>query len=334
VSPQAAHCPREDFDVILDYLEVFHKVAALLLRPNTLTSLNQLAKRLRLPDDQVTRAMARLTARFQCELVVKHNRRLVLTEHGERIARIADQLFTAATTDCEAPEVLAFDVEPALAETVLPPALTDFLSAWGGLVAVRIGRPDSDPAVLRERLANGTVSFGLGFSDGETSASTEILAPSFPWVGLLPSTHPLGGAENGLPPELLAKADRVFVPGDERSLAVLSDVLHAIPSVRRIECESASAVRAMVAAGLGIGLDLDLGQISAAQPDGLRRVSLQGVRPEQIALFLPRKADTLSEAALSLVSAIKRVVTAPPEPQREPTPVADEPSANAELVSA
>lgn len=307
--------------------ETLRKTADILRRSNNIASWKQLSIRLRLSEDDVVRAIKRLEAYFRSPLVVKQaDRRLALSGPGERIARIVEQLDRAAHSESDDAETLAIDADMTLAGSVLPFALPDFFSVFGGgLVALRVGRLDPDPAVLQGRLANGTISFALGFSDDDPPASAEVLEPPFPWVALLPANHPLGSVPDGLAPESLAREDRVFVP-DERSIAARSGALHAVPPSRRIECESVAVVRAMVAGGLGVGLALDFSRVSTGRPDGLRCVPLVGVEPERIAVFLPRKTGALSEAAQSLITAIKRVVTAPPEPPREPAPVAAEPA--------
>ena len=297
---------------MLDDLTLFHLLAERLVRsPAAYTSLCQLSKRLRLSDDKVRRTLGRLEEHCNAKLIGMQNRCLALTVCGQRLHTLVKSLDALADPErANGPlEIVTLAVDNFLAESLVPRALTAFLSAWGGLASVRLC--PLCPASLNEQFANRDLDFALGWREAEPRSAQLPLDARFPWVVLTPLTHPLTEGTDTLEPSALARVERLFVPAEERCMAALADVFRAMPPARRIECDSFHTVRAMVAAGHGLGIGLEMIHQVKNDTQQVQHFPLRGIAAEQAAIFLPRKTEKLSEAARTLITALQQAVTAP-----------------------
>jgi DNA-binding transcriptional LysR family regulator len=141
-------------------LAVYRKLATPLTRPNHVASWGQLARMARVGDDRARRSLSKLTAHFSTDLIVSKDRRLVLTGAGKKLLQVADQL-TTLSEDAEE-EVLTVQIEPLLAQSLLPQALPDFFEVWS-YVQLRVCPLDSGS--VRQHIAEGGVTaFGVGIA--------------------------------------------------------------------------------------------------------------------------------------------------------------------------
>jgi DNA-binding transcriptional LysR family regulator len=285
---------------------IFFRLALLLLRPNaTVTSYLHAAKRLRIGDDKIRRAVLRLEEHFGRRLVNTGGRRLTLTALGTSVADAAgqfDALLNGVADD--GPESLVLDADPLLAVTVLALAFPDFFSVFADTVALVV--TGFDPIATPERLDNGAANLGLGWALGDGHASAVPLGVSVPWVVILPPDHPFSKRE--VPLGGIGSFDRVFFPADERSLAATATALQPLPAGRRVGCPSVAAVLAAVESGSGVGL---VPWVPWQPAPALRTIPVAEIEPDRPAVFLPRRGADLTEAAGSLRTILLRVAAEP-----------------------
>ena len=167
---------------------------------------------------------------------------------------------------------------------------------------LRVGPLDG---TARKNVADGLISFAIDAAeDGETVPAAEALGPKLPWVLLVPKTHVLGELQGTVSSEQVRVHGRVFLSSLAAANPSVEAFLAGVPAAARIECDG---VREMVAAGLGVGIALDLyGNRDDAR---LTKLTLEKTEPAQIRFVLPRRGTTaISEPKQSLVDAIRKAV--------------------------
>jgi DNA-binding transcriptional LysR family regulator len=86
------------------------------------------------------------------------------------------------------------------------------------------------------------------------------LEPGLRWSVLAPASgHPLSHSSGPVTANRLAGC-RVILPPKASVLPDLPSILSQVPPASRVLADSAYSVRAMVEAGVGVGLDLDFGE--------------------------------------------------------------------------
>lgn len=312
-------------------LDMLRMIAATLQRRGAaFSSLSQVAKRIRVGDDNLRRSCSRLEDYLQTRLFVTQVGKLVLTPPAAALADLAgrlDALREGVFAD-DGPEPLVIDAAGVLADTLLPLALPDLFAASADTLRCEV-RP-LDPVATPERLDNGETHLALGWAEGGGGA--EVLDAEARWVAVLPRGHAFTKREVGA--DEMAAFHRVFVPGDDHSLAATASALRPVPAGCRVELPSVPAVLAAVGSGCGVGI---VPLLPWNPPPSFRSVPLAGVEPDRPAVFLPRRASDLTEAAGSLIAILKRVAAEPYLPPVPEVDAATESEASAEsapLVSA
>jgi DNA-binding transcriptional LysR family regulator len=319
---------------VLEDLQLYRTLTMPLGRPaSTFTSLLQVAKRLRVDDSKARRSLARVEEYMAQRLIVTEGRKLTLTPAGLRLSELAGQIedLRGGGITGDGPELFVIDAEPLLAELLLSMAFNDFISVFAESIQVHVTR--FDRGTISERLDSGAAHLGLGWADGEATKSVEVIDVPVPWVVVLPRDHSFSKRE--VPADGLAQFDRVFF-ADERTILATASALQAVPPGRRIECGSVSSVLAFVAAGCGgVGLVPSMPWSQTLSDPRLRAVPISGLEPEKVAIFLPKRSGSISEAGDSLRTILKRVAL---EPQQNseivPAETNDDVTEARELVAA
>ena len=305
----------------MTHLDNLHRLLQPLLdERNHVVGFTHLAKLARVAEAKGRRDLAEVEEWIGGKVVTTQNRRLVLTAWGNELARLLGDLdgLRSRVLAGSRTEVLAVDCEPALA-SLLARALPDVFAAFGD--SVRLEVQPFDAVTLRERLDTCSGTLGLGWC-AEENAATVALPGKVRWVVLFPDAYPAGKRE--VTPADLATLPRVFVAGEDARDPSLAPVLGAIPAARLVTLPWSGAVLSAVRDGSGAGLARAL---PWEPPSRSPAVPLAGVEALRPALFLPRKAAAVTEAASTLIAALKRCAA---EPYTPPVLVADADPALAE----
>ncbi len=233
-------------------------------------------------DDKLDRAIKRVEAYYRTRLIeLSDNHRLTLTSAGRRFMMLTGQLSLLADQEDMPTETVAIQADPDVAAAILPAALPAFLEMWGGLVQLRVGPLDGS---VRKNIADGLTSFAIDLAeDGETVPEAEAIRP-LPWVAWVPKAHALDELHGSVSSDEVRVHGRVFLSSMAAADPSVSAFLAGIPAAGRIEIQ---AVRELVAAGLGVGIDLDL---HGNQDDArLTKLTLENTEPGRLRFVLPRR---------------------------------------------
>lgn len=274
---------------------------------NHVVGFTHLAKLARVPEARGRRDLADAEEWLGGKVVATQNRRLLLTQSGNELARLLGDLDALrsrvlAGSRCE---VLAVDCEPALAP-LLARSFPDVFAAFGDSVRVEV--QPFDGVTLRERLEAVPGSLGLGWCL-EENATTLPLSGKARWVTLIPEGHPVPKREVAAAD--LASFPRLFVSGEDERDPALASLLAIVPPTRRVTLPHSGAVIAAVLEGAGAGLARAL---PWEPPFDCTAVPLTGVEAPRPALFITRKTSSLTEAASTLIAALKRRAAEPYPP--------------------
>jgi DNA-binding transcriptional LysR family regulator len=163
-----------------------------------------------------------------------------------------------------------------------------------------------DPETVVPAIRTGTVAFAVGW-EGD-AVGGERLDSGLPWTLLVPLGSTLAGSGSAVTAGDLA-AGRVFLPPRCLVAPHISALLEAVPPTKRVEVDSAHAARAMVAAGLGVCLDIDFGLHPLGALEPWVRRPIEGLQPEHLCLIQPRNPDELLYApAQTLIGSLRRVL--------------------------
>lgn len=283
-------------DELIEYLHV----VAPLMRPNhKFTSLMQLFRATRAQDDKARRVLGRMSEAYGVDSLLElKGRRFTLTEIGKEVYLAAEHLVAIGMPKPDAMnEVVTVEVAPEIDPLFLAQPLTRFFEEWAGLVAVKIHPLDAEG--VRTNISSGLTSFGVGLAEADGSSGCALLPSPAVWTAVVPHDHPLG-AEKSVTAGQLATY-RVFVPAmfAER----LSPHLAAVGTTNQVVVPTAEAVRVSAVCNLGVGLDLDFGATGLSVSPV--RVPVLDLPPVPFGLYLPRKPECLSEAALYLLDLLK-----------------------------
>ncbi len=266
-------------------LDVSVRVLKRLAGPHTIRSWSVIAKRERLTDDQVTRALARAAELVGGDLTEVRDNRLVPTALGHEFYKAVEPVLHLGQE--ETIEVLTVAVTPAVDPALVARAVIAFSKEWGRLVGFKLA---VFAAGVREAVESEQSAFGI--VDGSEGTETdEPLNATVPLVALIPYGHRLAGAGGPLDADHFSPSDRVFFPS--RMAEPLSPLLTRVPAVNRIAVECPQTLRVLVETGGGIGFEyarLDRG-------DTFARVPVLGVPPLALGLVLPRKRERLTAPA-------------------------------------
>jgi DNA-binding transcriptional LysR family regulator len=312
---------------LFEVLSVFVLCATFLRGPNrSFASLNQVARRASVTDDKLRRAIAALSREARDPLVEVKGRRLVLTTIGDNLLSQAERLLATCRgqTEHDDVEVMAVAVADDIEPEIVTNAVRDFFKEWETFpLTLRIQR--LDPETMAEAIRSGSIAFAVGWEgDENTGCSIERLEPGASWRVLVPLNHELASQDKPVTMANLVNC-RIFLPSSVIvSAHRLASSLVASPSVNRVEVDSKHTVRTIVAAGLGVGLDLEFGTDSNGSSESFRRLPLVGLDPEHLCLYLPKNPSELSEPAKFLIASIRdaiRDASLPPIPSLDELPL-------------
>lgn len=286
----------------LEELGMFVELVKPLTKPtHSCTSLNQLARWGRIQEDKARRTISRMAEAVGDPLLEVRGRRYCLTAVGQELRSCGERLLAVGRAGGEAAvgEALTVEVSPGIDADVLTDPLRNFFREWAGLVAVKL--VPLDPEGIKQNLATGVTAFALAFVSEDGDSGTLHLEQPARWSLLVPASHPLADRDGPVTDVHLNPAEQVFVPATlaDHADACLRSLRHPNPVV----VPSAESVRALVAAGLGVGADLDFGVHN--DPEPFVRLSLASVAPVHLGLVLPRKVQALPEVAKALIDLIK-----------------------------
>lgn len=284
----------------LDEISQFIELVRPLMKPNhTVTSLGQLSRWARLQDDKARRVLARMSEACGGDSLVElRGRKYALTSVGKELVLAGERLIAVGQQDSGAfGEVVTVEVAPEIDPLFLADPLGRFLDEWAGLAAVKLLPLDTEG--VRTNVASGITSFGLGFAEADGSSGCALLERPVPWVVVVHPEHPLAERQTVSPDQLASH--RVFAPAEfaER----VSQSLARTGSASLVVLPTSDAVRVAARRNLGVGLDLDFGVVDDSDP--FVRIPLAELPPLRLGLFLPRKAEALSEAAKFLLDLLK-----------------------------
>jgi DNA-binding transcriptional LysR family regulator len=288
----------DPMDLIADLFEP-------LTRPNHgITSVAQLCKIKRIPEDFGRRNVAKAEERFRGRLTQVENHRLTLNDKGRRVWNLALQERAVAENGEGAIETLTVECASYVAEaTFFTRAISEFVAAFGGLVRLRICNLEA--ASVRQNIAGHITDFALGLVDDDDGRSgIEPLEARVSAVLGIPVGHRL---QNGVGPVSgsdLQPEDRLFISPDALTLPGLHDWLQGVASGNRLEFDSHALIRRCAATGLGLGVSLCVD--GKEMTDGLKSRLLAGVNAQPLCFYLPRRAAELSEHATALVDVIRK----------------------------
>ncbi len=283
----------------LEELGQFVDLMRPLTRPNhSITSLGQLSRFARIQDDKARRVISRMAEACGGDpLVELKGRKYTLTATGRELVSAGERLIAVGRQQdaTHLSETLTVEISPEITPQFLTEPLDRFLEEWSGLITVRILPLDHE---LRTNLCAYT-AFGVGIVEADGSSGAALLERPIPWTVLVPGEHPLADQPTPIPAAELTNSGRVFVPAEFAE--TLAAGLVGGSSV--IIVPTGEAVRAAVAGRLGNGLDPDFG--CAGEPEPFFRLPTMGFKPLRIGIFLPRKPESMSEAAKCLLSLIR-----------------------------
>jgi DNA-binding transcriptional LysR family regulator len=297
---------REDVDIGV------RAIKRLAVPHHTLRSWLQVAKRERLTDDKLTRALARLTEFVGGALTEVRDNRLVPTTLGHDFCKAAEPLLNLGQG--ETIEVLAIGITPAVDPALVARAVIKFSRKWRELVGFKLA---VFPSGIREAVESDQAAFGI--ADGsELDEADERLKLTVPLVALLPDGHRLADACGLLDSDHFSPHDQVlFSP---RLAEPLGDVLGRVPAVNRVVVECPNTLHVLVENGAGIGFEY--AQPGRSGSGAITRVSVLGVEPLALGLVLPRKRERLTDPACYFLDVLRRA----PEPSLPTVPANDTPA--------
>ena len=262
---------------------------------HTFRSWSLLARRERLTDDKVIRALARSADLAGGDLTQLRENRIMPTPLGIQFRELAERLIDLGRSQPEPVEVIRLGVAPGIDGTLLARVAERFIAEWGGVVSLRLLTVADE---IRDALRTGAIHIGLAWTDAEPSEPDQRFEPGIPLVCLVPPGHRLADADGPVTAEHLMPADRLLQSPRAASFD-LGNFLDRVPPVNRqvIECH---AVHALVARGAWLGL-------AFAPPETLSGGScliraVDGIEPAKLGLYTPAK---LSEPAQFLADAIR-----------------------------
>ena len=305
--------PLKPFEVLVE------GVRPLTLPQHTVTSLALLARVTKIQPDLFKRTLTAFSEEFGGDpLVSLRERRYMLTPAGWKLFKLGNELLLLGRGEGgEQPsEVVTVEVAAAIDFRYLSDPIRSYHEEYGGLVTVKFVPYEAES--IRNNLTSGVTCFGLAFVDPEGASGASLLERPVPWSVIVPGEHTLADSPTPIPVEGLASSTRVFVPAE------FAETLTALVGrgSNTIILPTPEAVRAAVAAKLGVGLDLDFG--CYPDPEPFFRLPAAGVKSLRLGLYLPRKAESLTEAAKCLLDLI-RTPRKPAAPVLPATVVVDAP---------
>ena len=292
-----------------EVLAIYVAIGKVLSRPNhTISSLNQLARRIKITDDKIRRTINQYSVAVGDPLISNNGRFIAFTDAGLKFFEHAAQFLSSVNEipASESVEQLNVGVAPGIDQQMLTKPVATLLKEWNGAVALKL-HPLST-SVMRDSIMSGAIELGIGWKDGEQD-QTEVLEPLLPWHALVPLAHTLAKPAVDEPigaDQLGESADRVFVPGFGGGESHLDQFLCKVLPANRVEVDSPHTVRAMVSAGLGIGLDLDWGKKFVPESGSYSRRSVVGLEPEQLCLYLPKNAAKATQPATCMIDLLRQ----------------------------
>lgn len=296
-------------------------LAAPLTQPTQMiATFNHLARRSRMTDDALRRTLARLSEAVGGDpLVESKGRRLVLTALGHELYLIAQRLIAVTQggqAETETVESLKIAVAVGIDPRLLAVAAVRFLEVYQEMLALQF--ETLDPQTISEGIRSGTVAFAVVWEGDQLTPGGKRLEPGLRWSVLTPSSgHSLSNSREPVTAKRLAGC-RVILPPKALVSPELPRLLSQVPPARQVLADSAHCVRAMVEAGLGVGLDLDFGDATTNRKEPFCRLPIEGLAEEHICLYVPRQQTELSEPAGFLFTAFQdavRDLALPPIPQ-------------------
>jgi hypothetical protein len=292
-------------------LDVSCRVLKRVSTPNhPFRSWSQVAKRERLSDDKITRAMSRSAELAGGELTRICDNRIVPTDLGHAFRDAAEKLLALAGSQTESLEVIRVGIAPGIDPMTLTPAVARFTAEWGGVVTLQLCQISEG---MPEAVNAGSLAFAVAFEDECAADGDGRIEPALPLSVLIPDCHRLAGATAIDAAHFSPSTDLVFLaPG---VAAWASNLFARLPPARRVEVGCLATLGQLVADGRGLGAMFAHSTRSPAE--SFNRVPALGVEPRRLGLVLPRRQSAITEPTKALIVAIReaaRDVALPPLP--------------------
>jgi hypothetical protein len=283
-------------------------------------SWSQIAKRERLTDDKIARALSRSSDLAGGELTEVRDNRIVPTDLGAEFRDLVGRLLSLAGSQVEPVETVRVGLAPELDSAILVSAVARFTEKWGGLVALQFS-----PLVVgaEEAIESGSLAFAVCVPEEDADVSEVRIEPAVPLSVLIPSGHRLAGVDT-LDSEHFSPSDMLFLAPGVASRA--AEFISRVPLARRIEVGCPETLFQLVAEGHGLGAVFAYPR--ASRLEAFSCAAASGVDALSYGFALPRRTSSVSEPAAFLMSAIReaaRVASLPPIPPLGDADLATEP---------
>jgi hypothetical protein len=270
--------------------------------PNhSIRSWGLLAKRERISDDKVLRAMSRCADLVGGDLTHTSDNRIAPTPLGSQFLDLVERLLNLGKSQADQVEVVRVGIAPGLdASAIFAPAIARFMAAWGGAVTVQVV---TVPEGVREAVRSKAVAFGLDWADGDSTGVDERLQP-VPVSALIPNNgHRLAGLSGPLDADHLAETDRVFFA--PRMAASLRALLVRVPLAHRVEIGCPTTLHRLAATGVGLACEYAHPVRRSGEP--FVRLAVVGAEPSSLGLCLPPgdPSRSMTDPAQYLASALR-----------------------------
>ena len=285
----------------LHHLEVFHAVAET-------GSVSRGADRLGVSQPAVSKQLRQLERSLGATLLDRHPRGVTPTAAGRVLADHAARIFSlAAAAGAAVADVaglragrLAVGAGPTAGVYLLPPAIVAFRQAHPD---VRLTAETEGPDVLRQRLLDGRID--LAVTEAPVAAGAELTATVLLHDVLVPiaaAGSPLAGRRSVRPDEFcrhpfVARQTVTGAPSlAERTLAARGLTVTPVLTV-----DSTEAIKAAVAAGVGVALVSRLAVSAEVAAGQLVRVNVRGLAVRHPVYHVRRRDRSPSVAAAAFV---------------------------------
>jgi DNA-binding transcriptional LysR family regulator len=304
---------ERNMSAFYDPMDVIADLFDPLTRPNHgFTSVSQLCIVTRIPEDFGRRNVAKVEGRFHARLIQVENHRLMLSDRGRRVWKLALQERAEAENGEGPTELLTVECAPCVAEAAcVAKALSEFKKDFGDHMRLRIC--DLEAVSVRQNIAGHITDVAIGLAeDGDARSGIEALQATASAGILFPEGHWLQSGVEPVAGSDLKRDEQVFISADALTLPGVREWLQGV--VNRVECDSHALIRRCVVTGLGLGVTLRLDGEDMA--DGLRSRSLASVDSQRLCFYLPRRATELSELARALLEVLRKHLETPKNESR------------------
>ena len=245
-------------------------------------------------------------------LLVRHPRRVELTEAGEQVVRRARSMLHEAQSLRAEMEKRSGLVEgsvelgviPTVAPYLLPPKIRAFQQAHPG---VRIQVRERRTSRVIEELVAGRLDFAIvsDITTAERQRWSLFVRELFHEKMLLavPKSHPLALRRGLIGLDEIPK-NEVIVLSDGHCLGdQMLSVCRLRRSADRLECEQLETLLALVGAGLGIGIVPEMAAaLHQGHDDTVKIRPFKAPQPTRVVNLVKRRAASLSPAAEALLA--------------------------------